>query len=214
MRRSNRLVLWLALLLILASPLPVAAHDYPNHTIKIIVPTGVGGITDILARLIAKSMSEQLGQPVIAGVKMTHIAYRGVPQAQQAVMTDEVAAFFDTPITALPQIRAGTVRALGVSARHRLAAAPDIPTIAEAGLPDYEVTGWNGILAPARTPRPIIDKLNKIIVDALQTPEIQKALAEQGLEPAGNSPEEFAQLLHADIEKWKQVTRAAGIQPQ
>ncbi len=125
----------------------------------------------------------------MAGVKMTHIPYRGVPQAQQAVMTDEVAAFFDTPITALPQIRAGTVRALGVSARHRLAAAPDIPTIAEAGLPDYEMTGWNGILAPARTPRPIIDKLNKIIVDALQTPEIQKALAGQGLEPAGNSPE-------------------------
>ncbi len=322
MRRSNLLLLRLALLLILALPLPVAAQDYPNHTIKIIVPTGVGGITDILARLVAKSMSEQLGQPVIidnragaggivgtriaaqadpdgytllmvfpshaanpalyanlpydsekdfapvsmvtkvseillvppsspaknvkefielarsrqlnygsvgvgslahlatelflsmAGVKMTHIPYRGVPQAQQAVMTDEVAAFFDTPITALPQIRAGTVRALGISARHRLAAAPDIPTIAEAGLPDYEVTGWNGILAPARTPRPIIDKLNKIIVDALQTPEIQKALAEQGLEPAGNSPEEFAQLLHADIEKWKQVTRAAGIQPQ
>lgn len=297
MRRSNLLWLRLALLLILALPLPVAARDYPNHTIKIIVPTGVGGITDILARLIAKSMSEQLDQPVIidnrsgaggivgtrvvaqadpdgytllmvfpshaanpalyanlpydsekdfapvsmvtkvneillvppsspaknvkefvelartrqlnygsvgvgslahlatelflsmAGVKMTHIPYRGVPQAQQAVMTDEVAAFFDTPITALPQIRAGTVRALGVSARHRLAAAPDIPTIAEAGLPDYEMTGWNGILAPARTPRPIIDKLNKIIVDALQTPEIQKALAGQGLEPAGNSPE-------------------------
>jgi tripartite-type tricarboxylate transporter receptor subunit TctC len=149
-----------------------------------------------------------------AGVKMTHIPYRSVPQAQQAVMSGEVAAFFDTPITALPQVRAGTVRALGVSTARRLAAAPDIPTIAEAGVDGYEVVGWNGVLAPANTPRPIIDKLNKVIVDALKTPEMEKFLLEQGIEPAGNSPEEFAALMHADIEKWIRVTREAGIQPQ
>jgi tripartite-type tricarboxylate transporter receptor subunit TctC len=149
-----------------------------------------------------------------AGVKMTHIPYRSVPQAQQAVMSGEVAVFFDTPITALPQARAGTVRALGVSTAKRLAAAPDIPTIAEAGVDGYEVTGWNGVLAPANTPRPIIDKLNRTIVEALKTPEIEKFLMEQGIEPAGNSPEEFAALMHADIEKWIRVTREAGIQPQ
>ena len=149
-----------------------------------------------------------------AGVKMTHIPYRSVPQAQQAVMTGEVAAFFDTPVTALPQIRAGSVRALGITTGKRLEVAPDIPTIAEAGLPDYEVMGWNGVLAPAKTPRPIVDKLNKAIVAALKTPEIEKLLSEQGLEPAGNSPEEFAQLMHADIEKWMRVTREAGITPQ
>jgi tripartite-type tricarboxylate transporter receptor subunit TctC len=76
------------------------------------------------------------------------------------------------------------------------------------------VTGWNGVLAPANTPRPIIDKLNKTIVEALKTPEIEKFLMEQGIEPAGNSPEEFAALMHADIEKWIRVTREAGIQPQ
>ena len=123
---------------------------------------------------------------------MTHIPYRGVPQAQQAVMTGEVAAFFDTPVTALPQIRAGTVRALGISTSKRLTIAPDIPTIAEAGVPGYEVVGWNGILAPANTPRPIIDKLNAAIQIALKTPEMVKLLTEQGIEPAGNSPEEFA----------------------
>ena len=298
------------------------AQDYPTRNIKIIVPTGAGGITDILARLVGKSISEQLGQPVIidnrpgaggtigtravaqaepdgytllmvfpshaanpalyaslpydsekdfapismvtrvseillvpanspaksvkdlvelarkeslnyasvglgslahlaaelflstADIKITHIPYRGVPQAQQAVITGEVAAFFDTPITALPQIRAGTVRALGVSTAKRLAVAPEIPTIAEAGIAGYEVTGWNGMLAPANTPRPIVDKLNKTIVEALKTPEIEKFLAEQGLEPAGNSPEEFARLMHADIEKWIRVTREAGIKPQ
>ncbi len=145
---------------------------------------------------------------------MTHIPYHSVPQAQQAVMTGEVAVFFDTPITALPQIRAGTVRALGVSTRKRLVVAPEIPTIAEAGLSDYEVTGWNGVLAPANTPRPIIDKLNRTIVAALKTPDIEKFLIEQGLEPAGNSPEEFAQVMHTDIEKWIRVTREAGIKPQ
>jgi tripartite-type tricarboxylate transporter receptor subunit TctC len=312
----------LAICLILALSSQAIAQDYPNRTIRIIVPVGVGGITDILARLVGRSISDQLGQPVIidnrtgaggiigtravaqaepdgytllmvfpshaanpalyaslpydsekdfapvsmvtkvseillvpnsspaksvkelielarkgqlnyasvgvgslahlatelflamAGVKMTHIPYRGVPQAQQAVISGEVAAFFDTPITALPQIRAGAVRALGISAARRLDVAPEIPTIAEAGLPGYEVTGWNGILAPAHTPRPIIDKLNKTIVEALRTPELEKLLREQGLEPAGNSPEQFAQLMHADIEKWIRVTREAGIKPQ
>jgi tripartite-type tricarboxylate transporter receptor subunit TctC len=313
---------WLAVSLVLALSASAMAQDYPTRTIKIIVPTGVGGITDLLARLVGKCISDQLGQPVIidnrsgaggilgtravaqaepdgytllmvfpshaanpalyaslpydsekdfapismvtrvseillvpnsspaksvqelielarsqplnyasvgvgslahlatelflatAGVRMTHIPYRGVPQAQQAVMTGEVAAFFDTPITALPQIRAGTVRALGISTSKRLAVEPDIPTIAEAGNFDYEVTGWNGVLAPANTPRPIIDKLNKTIVAALKTPEIEKLLMEQGLEPAGNSPEEFALIMHADIEKWIRVTREAGIKPQ
>src|ERR1700742_4859997 len=299
-----------------------AAQDYPNRTIKIIVPTGAGGITDLLARMIGDGISKQLGQAVIienrpgaggtigtrlvaqsapdgytllmvfpshaanpalyahlpydsekdfapismvtkvseillvpnsspaksipefielarkeqlnyasvgvgslahlaselflatAGVKMTHIPYRSVPEAQQAGMSGGVAAFFDTPITALPQIKAGTVRALGISTSKRLAIAPDLPTIAEAGLPGYEVTGWNGLLAPAKTPPPIVDRLNKAIVTALQSAEMQKLLAEQGIEPAGNSPEEFARLMHADIEKWIRVTRDAGIQPQ
>src|SRR5882757_4063570 len=298
MRASGRA--WLACLVMALSSMTAQAEDYPNHTIKLIVPTGAGGITDILARLVGKSLSEQFGQPVIidnrtgaggtigtravaqaepdgytllmvfpshaanpalyaslpydsekdfvpismvtrvseillvpnsspaktvrelvdlarkeqlnyasvgvgslahlatelflttAGVKMTHIPYRGVPQAQQAVMTGEVAAFFDTPVTALPQIRAGTVRALGISTAKRLTVAPDIPTIAEAGVPGYEVIGWNGVLAPANTPRPIIDKLNKAIMEALKTPEIEKLLAEQGIEPAGTSPEQFA----------------------
>ncbi len=301
---------------------PAMAQEYPTRTIKLIVPTGVGGITDILARLVGNSIGNQLGQPVIidnrtgaggilgtravaqaepdgytlltvfpshaanpalyaklpydsekdfapismvtrvseillvpnsspaksvkefvalarkeplnyasvgvgslahlatelfmssAGIKMTHIPYRSVPEAQQAVMTGQVAAFFDTPVTALPQIRAGTVRALGISTAKRLTVAPDIPTVAEAGVPGYEVIGWNGILAPANTPRPIVDKLNKAIREALKTPEMVKLLAEQGIEPAGNSPEEFAIAMHADIDKWIRVCREAGIKPQ
>jgi tripartite-type tricarboxylate transporter receptor subunit TctC len=91
-------------------------------------------------------------------------------------MTSEVAAFFDTPITALPQVRAGTGRALGVSTARRLAVAQNIPTIAEAGIAGYEAVGWNGVLAPANTPRPIIDRLNKAILASLKTPEMEKLL--------------------------------------
>jgi tripartite-type tricarboxylate transporter receptor subunit TctC len=93
-------------------------------------------------------------------------------------MTSEVAAFFDTPITALPQVQAGTVRALGVSTARRLAVAQNIPTIAEAGIAGYEAVGWNGVLAPANTPRPIIDRLNKAILASLKTPEMEKLLTE------------------------------------
>jgi tripartite-type tricarboxylate transporter receptor subunit TctC len=165
---------------------------------------GVGSLAHLATELFLSS----------AGVKMTHIPYRSVPEAQQAVMTGQVSAFFDTPVTALPQIRAGTVTALGISTSKRLTIAPDIPTIAEAGLPGYEVVGWNGILAPAHTPRPIVDRLNAAIQVALKTPEMVKLLSEQGIEPTGNSPEEFTAAMHADIEKWKRVCREAGIKPQ
>jgi tripartite-type tricarboxylate transporter receptor subunit TctC len=321
MRISGLRGAWLAVCLVLALSPAARAQDYPNRAIKLIVPTGAGGITDILARLVGKSLSEQFGQPVVienrtgaggtlgtravaqaepdgytllmafpshaanpalyaslpydsekdfapismvtrvseillvpnsspansvkefielahrqqlnyssvgvgslahlatelfmssAGIKMTHIPYRGVPEAQQAVMTGQVAAFFDTPVTALPQIRAGTVKGLGITTSKRLTIAPDLAAIAEA-VPGYEVVGWNGILAPANTPRPIVDKLNAAIQQALKMPEMVKLLTEQGIEPAGNSPEEFASLMHADIEKWKRVCREAGIKPQ
>ena len=117
-------------------------------------------------------------------------------------------------VQSIPHIRSGKLKPIATGGSARAATLPDLPTIAEAGVPGYEVVGWNGILAPANTPRPIIDKLNTAILAALKTPEMEKLLSEQGIEPAGNSPEEFAQLLHADIEKWIRVTREAGIKPQ
>ena len=93
----------------------------------------------------------------------------------------------------------------------RLAVAPDMPTVAQAGMPEYEATGWNGVPAPANTPRPIVDKFDKTAVEALKTPEIEKLLMEQGLEPAGNSPQQFARSMHGNMEKWLRATREAGI---
>jgi len=277
---------WLVLCLALALTSEAPAQDYPNRTIKMIVPTGAGGITDILARLVGKSMSEQLGQPVIidnrsgaggtigtravaqaepdgytllmvfpshaanpalyanlpydsekdfapismvtkvseillvpnsspakslkefvdyarkeqlnyasvgvgslahlatelflamAGVRMTHIPYRSVPQAQQAVMTGEVAAFFDTPITALPQVRAGTVRALGVSTAKRLAVAPDLRRL----IASLRMTGVRTTL-PAM--RPAAATTSSWPINCLSYPRSVRA-AEMTCRSAGN----------------------------
>lgn len=93
--------------------------------------------------------------------------------------------------------------------KNRLAVIPDVPTIAEAGLPGYEVVGWNGILAPARTPRAIIDRLHDAIVKVIRTPDVAAAITAQGIEPIGNTPEEFARVIRTDIDKWAKLIKGA-----
>ena len=296
------------------------AENYPARPIRIVVPTGAGGITDILARIVGQRLGEGLGQPVIvdnrpgasgivgsdivaksvpdgytllmvypshpvnpslhakmpydtlrdfapitmvsavtlvlivnaalparnlqeliamakeqpgrlnygsvgsgslghlgaeifrslAGVNVTHVAYKSAPQVATALLSGEVAMFFDTPITVLPQARAGKVRALGVSTRTRLAVLPDVPPIAEV-VPGYEVLGWNGILAPAGTPPAIIERLNAETVKVLRTPAVIALLATHGVEPIGNTPQQFSAIVRADLEKWAKVIKEAGI---
>jgi tripartite-type tricarboxylate transporter receptor subunit TctC len=106
------------------------------------------------------------------------------------------------------------VRALGVTASKRIALAPDVPTIDEAGVPGYEVLGWNGILAPAATPAPIVQRLNLEICAILAEPEVKQKLEQQGAEPAPADPETFARRIRDDVAKWTELIRAAGIQPE
>lgn len=147
----------------------------------------------------------------LTGIRLTAIPYKGVPQSQAALISGEVQIFFDTPVTSISQVKAGRLRALGVSTKTRLANLPDVPTIAEAGVPGYEVTSWNGILAPAKTPRAIIDRLNKEIVNVLRTPEVIEQVSAQGIGLVGSTPEEFASAIKTDIEKWAKVIKVAGI---
>ena len=128
-------------------------------------------------------------------------------------MGGEVSMFFDTPITAVPLVKDGRLRALGVSTLTRSPLMPDVPTIEEAGVPGYEVLGWNGILAPAATPRPIVEQLNREIRAVLDEPEVKQKLAQQGADPAPADPESFARLIRDDVAKWADVIRSAGIQP-
>ena len=307
--------------LALLAPLAALAQAWPSRPVRIVVPTGAGGITDILARLVGQRLAERLGQPVVienrpgaggivgteaaaraapdghtllmvfpshtlnpalrrtlpyeterdfapigtvstvslallvaaaspardvgglvslarrdrlacasvgagslghlgaelfrsrAGIELTHVPFRSTPEAQTALLRGDVALFFDTPITALPMLRDGRLRALGVTTAARNPALPEVPTVAEAGLPGFEVESWNGLLAPAGTSRAIVERLSGELRAILAEPEMRARLAEQGADPAPTTPDTFAQRIRDDLAKWAGVVRAAGIQP-
>lgn len=314
-----------AILSVVASGLVASgarAQAYPSKPIRIVVPTGAGGITDIVARIVGARLSERVGQPVMidnrpgasgiigtevaaraapdgytllmvypshpvnptlkkqlpydtlrdftgittlttvslvllvppslpvknvqelialakkdrvtfasvgagslahlgaelfrsrTGIELTHVPYRSAPAAQQALMSGEVMVFFDTPITAVPLVRDGRLRTLGVSTLTRSPLLPDVPTIAEAGVPGYEVLGWNGILVPSATPMPVVEKLNTELRAVLAEPDIRAKLEQQGAEPAPMEQAAFARLIRDDVDKWGELIRAAGIQPE
>jgi tripartite-type tricarboxylate transporter receptor subunit TctC len=150
----------------------------------------------------------------LAGVDLQHVPYRGTAPAMTDVISGQISAMFTNALTAKPHIQTGAVRALGVSGRKRSQALPDVPPIAEAGVPDYEATQWYGLVAPVATPDDIIAPLHAEATAALRTPEMQDKLAHDGAEPVGTTPQEFAAHLKAELVKWAAVARAAKIDPQ
>ncbi|MDP1537665.1 MAG: tripartite tricarboxylate transporter substrate binding protein [Burkholderiales bacterium] len=145
------------------------------------------------------------------GTDMLHVPYKGTGPAMADLVSGRVQLIFSTMPPALPQIKSGKLRALGVTTLKRAAAAPEVPTIAESGVKGFNVSNWQGVLAPAKTPATIVRKLNKDILAALRLPGMSEALAAQGLEPAGGTPEEFAALIKSEIAKYTQVVKAARI---
>jgi tripartite-type tricarboxylate transporter receptor subunit TctC len=121
---------------------------------------------------------------------------------------------FDTVAAIGPQVKANKVRALAVTTTKRAATAPDVPTMAEAGLPGYETSTWGGVLAPAGTPKAVIDKLNAGINKALAAPDVRERLQTAGIEPAGGTPAQFAGFIQTEMVKWAKVAKNAGIQPE
>lgn len=149
----------------------------------------------------------------MAGVNIVHIPYKGGAPAVTDVVEGQVDMAFANLVAVLPLAKSGRLRALAISSAKRSSAAPDIPTMAEAGLPGYDFSSWFGIFAPAGTPADIVTKLNHEIVKALKSPEIDKQLTEQGADLVASTPEEFGTYLNAETAKWTKVIRAAGIQP-
>jgi tripartite-type tricarboxylate transporter receptor subunit TctC len=146
-----------------------------------------------------------------AGIKLVHVPYKGVNLAMNGVLAGEVhLAFIGIPVPA-PHIKAGRLRALAVLARERSPILPDVPTAEEAGLPNFDVTTWYGILAPAGTPRPIITRLNTEFVKIMRAPEMKERLATMGTDPLTSTPEEFAAYIQREIAKWGDVIRKAGL---
>lgn len=140
--------------------------------------------------------------------------YKGIPEALTDLMSGRVQLFMAPLITAAPLARDGKVRALGVSADKRVRAHPDIPTLAEAGLPGFRVDSWSGMLAPARTPRAIIDKLNREVAQALALPDITQRLGVLGAEPAPMTPAAFDRLIVEEIAVAAKLAQQAGIRPE
>ena len=149
----------------------------------------------------------------VAGVDIRHIPYKGVLPAVPDLVGERVTMMFSPMPVVLPYVRDGRLRGLAVTSLKRAPSVPELPTVAESGYPGFDVTIWYGLLAPAGTPPAIIRRLHQETVKALAQPDLRAKLAEQGLEPIGNSPEEFTAVIRSETPTWARVVREAGIKP-
>ncbi len=147
-------------------------------------------------------------------IRMTHVPYKGGAPATAAMISGEVSMYIDTPTAMLQFVKQGKIKALGVAAKERFALLPEVPTMAEAGLPGYEIRVWYGFFVPAKTPRPIVDRLHSETAKALATDDVKSRLAAIGTQVAGNGPDEFRLIVQAELQKWAKVARESGIKPE
>ena len=146
----------------------------------------------------------------MAGVDLVHIPYKGGNTAHNDLIAGFVQVYFGTILSTLPVVKSGKLRALGVSTEKRNAALPDVPTVAEAGVPGFSFSGWYAVLAPAKTPRDITMALNRDIVALLQAPDVKDRLASSGAEPAHTTPEDLGKLVREEVAKWAKVVADSG----
>lgn len=148
---------------------------------------------------------------MMAGVDMTHVPYKGAAPMLTDLIGGQIQVGFDNLPSTIGFVRSGKVRALAVTTPQRWPGASDIPTVAESGVPGYEVSGWFGLLAPAGTPKAVLDTLQSAVAQAVQQPEVAKQLRDLGAEPVANKPEAFARDIAADVDKWRKVVQATGV---
>ncbi|HUJ00201.1 MAG TPA: tripartite tricarboxylate transporter substrate binding protein [Usitatibacter sp.] len=199
-------VAWTPNVLVVNPSLPVTsvkefiayAKAHPN---QLNFGSGSTGSAGHLAGELFKSM---------AGVQMVHVPYKGAAPAMQDLIGGQIQLMFDNLASSLGQIRAGRVRALAVTTLKRSSLAPDLPTIAESGLPGFDISTWFGVFAPGGTPQPIVRKLHDEFVQALRAPDVQAKFRTLGAEPVGNTPEEFAAYIRSESQKYAKVVKASG----
>ncbi len=146
-----------------------------------------------------------------AGIEMTNVSYRGNNPALTDVVAGHLPTMFSNVSDALPQIKSGAIRALAVSSSQRVPQLPDVPTVVESGFAGYSAITWNGLMAPAGTPQPIVDKIAAVIARACKDPKFIEQLANLGADPLGNTPQEFAALIAADLKTWGEAVAVAGV---
>jgi tripartite-type tricarboxylate transporter receptor subunit TctC len=149
-----------------------------------------------------------------AGIKMQHVPYRGGAPAIMSVVAGETQFVVISPLASLPHIQSGALRAIAAGSRARDAQFPDLPTVAESGLPDFEAIQWVGLLTTAGTPKEIVDRLNAEVNRAIRDPDMIAKLARQGVSPAGGTPAEFQALISTEIRNWTETARAASIKAE
>ncbi len=148
---------------------------------------------------------------IMAGVKITHVPYKGISQATIDTLAGQVHGLFSNPLSSLSYVKAGRLRALAVTSARRSLVLPELPTVAESGVPGYEAATWHGWLAPAGTPAAIVNRLNAELAKGARAPDVAGKLAADGGEPVGSTPEEFSRFLVTDIARWRKVVRESGM---
>jgi tripartite-type tricarboxylate transporter receptor subunit TctC len=199
------------------SPQMIVAHQsFPAKTLKELLAmarakpgaltygTSGNGSIGHLAGLLLTSMT---------GVTLTHVAYKGTAPAVNELVGGHIPLMVSSMISTLPQVRSGKLKIIALTTAQRAKALPDVPTIAESGVPGYEATLWYGILAPARTPETLIKRMNAELGTALRSPDVVEKLSTQAVEPHHTSPEQFAALIKNELGKWDKVIRTSGVKP-
>ncbi len=198
------------LVLVVAPPFPaknlkeLIAYGKANPGKLSFASSGSGGAPHFSGELF-KSMT---------GIDMVHVPYKGSTLAHPDLMSARVSLMFDTLAAVSMQVKAGKLRALAVTTSKRVGMLPDVPTMAEAGLPGYETSTWGGLLAPAGTPKAVVAKLAAETTRILALPDVKQRLADAGVEPVGGTPEQFSAFITQEMGKWAQVAKEAGIQPE
>jgi len=162
---------------------------------------GAGSLPHLCAEMFAQR----------AGVKLTHVPYPGSPQVITDLMAGRITMAFENAIAVVGQVSAGKIKALATTANRRPSVMPGVPTIAEAGMSDFDVSLWFGLMAPAGTPRPVIDKLSAAAHEAMHLPDTAEALRKEGFEPFDLGPDQFAPFIRSEITRWSEVARGAGL---
>lgn len=200
--------------LLTQGPLVLVAHpQFPASSVKEVIElakTKPGGLNFASS---GNGQSTHLSAELfnsMAGIKMAHVPYKGSAPALTDVMSGQVDVMFDTTLSAMPFVKAGKLKAIGLTSAVRSPAAPDVPTIAESGLPGYEVFAWNGVLVPAGTPKAIIQQLNDHIRKAMLLPQVKDKFSAQGFAASWNSPESFGVFLKTEVDKWGRTVKASG----
>ena len=148
-----------------------------------------------------------------AGIEITHVGYKGGAPAMQDLLGGQIPVIFGTPVTALPHIKSGKIRAIATTGLTRTAILPDVPTVAESGYPGFEAINWYAYVAPARTPKDVIERLNRELTVVLKAPDVREQLDVHGVEARPSTPEELAKFMHSELANWGRVVKAAKMQP-